>query len=222
MRTNFFLRRLETILPMTQFFGAINSLAQAVLKITSPGMPDIYQGNELWDLSLVDPDNRRPVDFDLRSRLLDELSSVSASERVNLCHELLTHYQDGRVKLWTTMRALRFRRANAELFQKGSYLPLEAIGEKQENVCAFARELGFQDQSQAIVVTPLLSCSMMKGVLHAPLGDVWGRSELLLPHTQARSFENIFTGERIGASENGTLLLRDVFRSFPVAILTSG
>src|SRR5581483_370997 len=113
------------------FFGAINSVAQTVLKIVSPGVPDIYQGTELWDFSLVDPDNRRPVDFVCRRQMLNELTSV-ASGGAELCSDLLHTYPDGRMKLWTTTRALSFRSAHPELFHSASYVPLQATGERQE------------------------------------------------------------------------------------------
>ena len=98
------------------FFGRLNSLSQVLLKITSPGVPDFYQGTELWDLNLVDPDNRRPVDYALRERLLSELDrKAEAGNLPALCAELLENYQDGRIKLWTTMQALRLRRDRRDL-----------------------------------------------------------------------------------------------------------
>src|SRR5437899_11275870 len=98
-------------MPAIAFFGAMNSLAQRVLMLTSPGNPDIYQGTEIWDLSLVDPDNRRPVDYALRQRLLTELDHrAEAGNLPALCAELLNSYQDGRIKMGTTLQALRLRR----------------------------------------------------------------------------------------------------------------
>ncbi|HEX5435271.1 MAG TPA: malto-oligosyltrehalose synthase, partial [Candidatus Angelobacter sp.] len=110
VRPNAFLEQLQAFTRTTSFFGAINSLAQRLLMITSPGNPDIYQGMELWQFSLVDPDNRRPVDYNSRRRLLADLDRRAESgDLVSLCDELIDHYQDGRIKLWTTMQALRLR-----------------------------------------------------------------------------------------------------------------
>ena len=107
-RPNQFLEQMQNFMPAINFFGAINSLAQRVLMLTSPGNPDIYQGTELWDFSLVDPDNRRPVDYAVRERMLTELDHrAEAGDLPSLCAELMSNYQDGRIKMWTTMQALR-------------------------------------------------------------------------------------------------------------------
>ncbi len=126
---------------MVLFFGALNSLAQALLKLTIPGVPDIYQGNEMFDFSLVDPDNRRPVDYPLRQRALEDLLERKRSgDLTALCRELLGNYRDGRIKLWTTVEALLFRRDNPELLTQGSYRALAASGAADQHVVAFARE----------------------------------------------------------------------------------
>src|SRR5204863_3312626 len=101
--------------------GAINSLAQTLLKFTSPGVPDIYQGNEIWDFSLVDPDNRRPIDYKVRAEMLSCLSSKTPEQ-------LLQNWPDGRIKMFLTQRALQFRAERADLFRSGNYLPLRANG----------------------------------------------------------------------------------------------
>src|SRR5205807_9958974 len=103
-RPNLFLEQIQRLIPAIALFGAMNSLAQRVLMITAPGNPDIYQGTELWDFSLVDPDNRRPVDYDLREQLLSQLERKSEGDQSEFCAELLTNYQDGRIKLWTTLQ----------------------------------------------------------------------------------------------------------------------
>lgn len=218
-RPNVFRRLIEAFLPPVMFFGAINSLAQVLLKITSPGLPDIYQGTELWDFSLVDPDNRRPVDFQLRQRLLNDLRARAQQGRlVELCEELLLQHQDGRIKLWTTMRALHFRREHALLFQTGSYLPLATAGEKEEHVVAFARE---HDWQMAVVAVPRYSCTLMNSALQAPLSDVRGQAELQLPPHAPDEFVNVFTGEIVRAGAGRSLLCREVFAHFPVALLGS-
>jgi (1->4)-alpha-D-glucan 1-alpha-D-glucosylmutase len=127
--------------------GAINSLSQVLLKLTAPGVPDIYQGNEIWDFSLVDPDNRRPVDYQLRTEMLEALDSASPAE-------LLHNWADGRIKLLVTSRMLRFRREHPELFLRSSYVPLATSGAHAESCIAFAREHGSQ---WIVIVAPRLS-----------------------------------------------------------------
>jgi (1->4)-alpha-D-glucan 1-alpha-D-glucosylmutase len=124
------------------FYGALNSLSQVLVKIGAPGLPDFYQGTELWDFSMVDPDNRRPVDFQQRARLLAELAAAEHGDRESLLHDILEHWQDGRIKLYLTWKALGFRGNHAELFAEGDYVPMIATGKKNENVCAFARRKG--------------------------------------------------------------------------------
>src|SRR4029453_17474 len=122
-------------------FGALNSLAQVLVKVTAPGVPDFYQGTELWDLSLVDPDNRRPVEWPLRARLLNDLAKEieSSTDLVGLARSLLATRENGRIKLYLTRQTLAFRHARPLLFERGEYRPLEAQGPLSEHVCAFAR-----------------------------------------------------------------------------------
>ncbi len=218
-RANTFLDQIEAFVPQVAFFGAINSLAQRLLMITAPGNPDIYQGTELWDLSLVDPDNRMPVNYEVRQRLLDELDRrAETGDLQRLCAELLTHYTDGRIKLWTTMQALRFRREHREMFQVGRYTPLHVNGAKRDHLIAFARE---HQNQVAIVAVPRLSYQLAQGSMSAPLGDLWQDTELPVPSRTTEYLENIFTGEKIRVTANRTLLCRELFRSFPVALLAS-
>src|SRR5207302_7629671 len=114
------------------FYGALNGLSQVVLKTMSPGVPDFYQGSELWDLSLVDPDNRRPVDYERRAAILRKMKATS--DRLDLA-TLLRRWSDGRVKMFVTWKLLELRARRAEVFQHGSYEPLDG----GRNVCAFSR-----------------------------------------------------------------------------------
>ncbi len=219
-RPNAFLGRLQAFLLPVQFYGAINSLAQRLLMIASPGNPDIYQGMELWDFSLVDPDNRRPVDFTLRRRLLDEIDRrAEAGDLPRLCRELLAGYHDGRIKLWTTMQALRIRRERRALFHEGSYTPLQASGAKRDHIVSFARE--HQGQA-ALVAAPRLSFTLAAGAVGAPLSELWEDTELPAPASAAEFMENVFSGERIQVAPGRTLLCREIFAHFPVALLVSG
>ncbi len=215
-RPNLFLQSIERFASRVGFYGAMNSLSQTVLKVASPGVPDIYQGNELWDFSLVDPDNRRPVDFESRRRLLEELKSAGPGEMLRLCDELVQEYRDGRIKLWATMRALRFRRDHPDLFRHSAYIPLYASGERQEDLIAFARST---DSELAIVAVPRLVYRLCGGELRPPLGDVWGNTELLAPPGAGKRLENIFTGEILEVSARHTLSCRELFSRFPVVLL---
>src|SRR5947207_1390640 len=219
-RPNAFLPQLEAFLPAIAFFGAVNSVAQRLLTITSPGNPDIYQGTELWDFSLVDPDNRRPVNYEIRQRLLRELDHHAESgELLPLCAELLEKYQDGRIKLWTTMQALRFRRNHRELFQSGQYMPIHALGSRREHVVGFARE---QQKQVAIVAVPRLSYILAGGAIRPPFGELWGDTELPVPPHAPEFLENVFTGEKLKVGPSRTLLCREVFGHFPAALLYGG
>ncbi|HZR30199.1 MAG TPA: malto-oligosyltrehalose synthase [Terriglobales bacterium] len=201
------------------YFGAINSLAQTLLKITAPGLPDIYQGNEIWDFSLVDPDNRRPVDFTVRERFLDQLLHNShTGDLPALCAELLQSYPDGRVKLWTTLRALNFRREHSELFRRGLYHPLEVSGSKRVHLCAFARISGNADE-MVVAAVPRLSFTLMKGALRPPLGEVWQETELQLPRSAPTYFVDAFTGKVLQTDARRVLSCSEVFAAFPVALL---
>ncbi|MBI2090940.1 MAG: malto-oligosyltrehalose synthase [Deltaproteobacteria bacterium] len=199
--------------------GMLNSLSQTLLKITSPGVPDFYQGTELWDFSLVDPDNRRPVDFDQRRKRLDELKRREGRDALALVKDLLSHWQDGRVKLYLIYKALNFRRTQSLLFQEGEYIPIYASGKVRENICAFARGLG---SAWVLVAVPRLTAKLVApGKL--PLGgEAWGESDLVLPHRAPKRWLNVFTGEELEVSlseRKGLLRLASLCQSFPVALL---
>jgi (1->4)-alpha-D-glucan 1-alpha-D-glucosylmutase len=218
-RHNRFLEDLQKFAPTVAFFGMMNSLSQTLLKITSPGVPDIYQGNEIWDFSLVDPDNRRPVDFELRQRMQAELKVAGASgDLAQLCDELVRNCHDGRIKLWATMRALCVRRQRAELFQSGSYIPLTATGAKPEHLCGFARTRGAET---VIVAVPRLVYKLAGGELRAPIGDLWQNTQITIGPSAPGEFENVFTGERLQPGNAQSLLCRELFAHFPMALLVS-
>ncbi len=216
---NTFLPLIEGFLPPVQYSGCLNSVGQALLKMTVPGLPDVYQGNELFDFSLVDPDNRRQVDYGLRRRYAEELGRVTSDGMRGVCAELLENHDDGRIKLWTTMRSLRFRRQNPGLFRGGKYIPLHPSGgDAAKNLCTFARGAAGQ---MAVVAVPRFNYSLMRGGMSPPLADIWAEAEIPLPDPPSDYFENIFTGEVVKMTERGTLRCREVFAGFPVALLTS-
>jgi (1->4)-alpha-D-glucan 1-alpha-D-glucosylmutase len=215
-RPNRFLRDVEKFLPPVFYFGAINSLAQALLKMTAPGVPDLYQGAELWDLSLVDPDNRRPVDFHVRQQMLGQMRSNGDGHGGPV--EMLENYQDGRVKLWVTQRTLNFRREHRALFDKGSYQPVYAAGSHSEHVCAFTRAARGE---YVAVASPRFGYTLMHGRLAPPVGAAWGSAQLPFPITAPQSFMNLFTGETVNRTPGGALLCSEVFASFPLALLVA-
>ena len=217
-------------------FGAVNSLAQTLLKLTAPGVPDLYQGNELWDLSLVDPDNRRPVDYAIRAKLLKSLQRDVAraghSGLQALAHSLVDAWQDGRIKLYTTWRALRFRRDRPALFREGAYTSLKAVGRLREHVCAFARD---HDGERIVVAVPrlltgLTSHPLTSARLDPPadppncLGVDWAGARLVLPdEPPGAGYRNLHTGELLKSDAHGgagsVVPLASLFADFPVALL---
>ena len=216
-RSNAYLQQVERFLRPVKFFGCINGLAQLLLKLTAPGVPDVYRGNELWDFSMVDPDNRRPVDYGIRERAMAELLK-RASEAASLCRELLETFNDGRAKLWTTMRTLRFRREHVALFRYGSYLPLFASGDAREHVVSFSRRFS---GIVAITAVPRFAYTLMEGKVTAPLGgECWKDTTLEVPEGSPNHFRNLITDEVVSVSE-GRLLCREVFATFPVALLAN-
>ena len=221
-----FLNDLLALQRRVAFFGYFNSLSQVLLKLTCPGVPDLYQATELWDFSLVDPDNRRPVDYDLRQKILAEFQDrldKGEQDLAQLTAELLANLPDGRIKLYLLYRTLTFRRAHEEVFACGDYVPLEAIGARRDHICAFAR----MAKGQVILsVVPRLVVRLGDGTERPPVGrEVWGNTRLLLPPPfLGRHFVNVFTGEQLapdsleGASGP---LLSVILGRFPVALLWS-
>jgi len=205
------------------FFGMLNALAQVTLKIASPGVPDIYQGTEYWDLSLADPDNRRPVDFKSRQNALEMVlmkTEVGSEERAGWLSDLLSNWPDGRIKLFVTAAGLRLRREFKELFLLGDYRPLTLAGEMNESFAGFYRS--YQNQ-HLIAAGPRRICTRMGGQEQPlPPDAVWGDNCIDLPETCADlTWENIFTGDRIQPvpGQTPSLALSAVFREFPVALL---
>lgn len=208
-----FVQTLSDLLPVLKLFGAVNSLAQVVLKAASPGVPDFYQGTEMWDLSLVDPDNRRPVDYDARRRALEDLRQQAASQgETAVCRDVLNTIEDGRVKLWTIHRALQLRNFIPEVFRKGAYSAVEVTRDCAENIVALLRG------SRVLAVVPRFAYSKMQGRPELPLGNAWGQGELVIPQLVGASIRNIFTGAVLQIGEDGRLPLRAVFAEFPVAM----
>jgi len=164
--------------------GAVNSLSQTLVKLTAPGVPDIYQGNEMWDLSLVDPDNRRPVDYEARRQSLAGLSGVSPQA-------LLTHWRDGRIKLFLISKLLQFRRDHFDLFAKGDYLPIQSTGPFAESAFAYARR---HENQTLLIIAPRLSSR----IGFPPIGDLW--QDTALDFQPAHPLQDLFTGRPFSPS----------------------
>ncbi|HUO60669.1 MAG TPA: malto-oligosyltrehalose synthase [Candidatus Acidoferrales bacterium] len=211
-KPNTFLRLIQEFLPRFAMFGALNSLSQVLIKVTAPGVPDIYQGQELFDFSLVDPDNRRPVDFVLREQFLGRLQSAQLNDE--LLQQLLGGWHDGRIKMWVTHRALAIRAKHPELFAHGAYRALYAGGDFRRHIVAFART---HQRENTVTAVPRFAYSLMDGEVRWPLGDTWKDAELEVP--KAGEWQNALTGEALQTSASRTLLCREIFRRFPVALL---
>jgi (1->4)-alpha-D-glucan 1-alpha-D-glucosylmutase len=200
----------------------VNGLAQTTVKLTAPGIPDFYQGCELWDLSLVDPDNRRPVDFELRRRHLDRLKERFGGDGSDHPAELLDHWQDGMVKMFVAWKILELRHRHRELFLDGSYVPLETTGPHADHLCSFVRQ---HEGRLVLVCVPRLTARLVDQPDVLPVGaNVWGDTGVLLPSGCApETWSNILTDEVVEttpASESRREApAAGLLRSFPAAVL---
>jgi (1->4)-alpha-D-glucan 1-alpha-D-glucosylmutase len=206
--------------------AALNGLSQLVLKLTSPGVPDTYQGCEGWDLSLADPDNRRPVDFEARSRSLEALAAcVDDHGRVapGTLEALRESWRDGRIKHWITWRLLTLRRMRAGLFADGSYLPAVISGERAANVVAFARTAG---RDAMLVAVPRLAAGLPRRHSDFPLGrDAWGDTRIVLPDgVDASRWRDRLCDRPIEAESTGDvpeMAAGSLFETLPLAVLVN-
>jgi (1->4)-alpha-D-glucan 1-alpha-D-glucosylmutase len=190
--------------------GALNSLALTAIKIVAPGIPDIYQGTELWDLSLVDPDNRRPVDFKSRRSQLEAIAAIRVDDLVGT-------WRDGAIKMRLLQAGLKLRNATKDIFEKGDYLGLEIEGHAAEHALAIARLLG---NDAIVVVAPRLCLKLLEGhdkPLVPPFR--WGDTAVRLPPRLAqRQLRDVVTERRISGE---SLPLTEVLQNFPVGMLTT-
>jgi (1->4)-alpha-D-glucan 1-alpha-D-glucosylmutase len=212
--------------------GMVNSIAQLLLKIASPGIPDFYQGTELWQFDMADPDNRRPVDFACRSAMLDglmpwvlrsetqtkESCATDVSERETFLRQLLSNWPDGRLKMFLMACALRFRRREAALFLRGEYVPLQVEGADADRLLAFARcDAG----RVAIAAVPRLMSERVLARPDSDPGEVWEATRVVLPaQWSGLTFRNLFTGARLEPADRA-LAAGAIFRATPVAVLTA-
>jgi (1->4)-alpha-D-glucan 1-alpha-D-glucosylmutase len=220
-RNGAFLEDLRGFHRDTAFYGMLNSLSQTLLKITAPGVPDFYQGSELWDFRLVDPDNRGVVDFAHRMELLNAVKKNTPRETAPITGELLSNWTDGRIKLYLIWKTLGFRREFGELFTDGEFVPAEVSGKRSENMTAFFRVRG--NRSVLIVAPKWLGASGMDRELNAQK-QFWGDSSISFLQKAPDQWRNVLTDERIMARKSGeraSVRVVDALSKFPVALLSS-
>jgi (1->4)-alpha-D-glucan 1-alpha-D-glucosylmutase len=208
--------------------GMFNSLSQTLIKLTSPGVPDIYQGQELWDFSLVDPDNRRPVDYDHRQKELKELQiwgtqTGDKSKIKDRVKKLTDNMSDGRIKLYLTLKALQLRKTNPVVFQEGTFTPLAIHGIKAKHLVAYARS---HEKSTVLVIVPRLCAQLLWEGTKSPSDPaIWGDTRVeLSAELDGMEFKNQFTVEDVHverASDRSTLQVSSLLAEFPVALLAT-
>jgi (1->4)-alpha-D-glucan 1-alpha-D-glucosylmutase len=215
-----FLTDMRNFVRRVAHFGLMNSLGQTLIKLTAPGVPDTYQGTELWDFGLVDPDNRRPVDFSQRAKILAKLTqrTEGRADWSELIRELVSTKEDGGIKLYLTWRSLNCRREHPGLFSEGEYLQIEPVGAQKEHVFCFARRLG---QACALVVVPRLLVGITSKAGQMPLGlEVWGDTRLALPEgLRSQRWRNVLTGEQVSGGPE--LKAATLLKVLPVALLVA-
>lgn len=210
---NLFLREFIPFQKKVAYYGILNSLSQTLLKTTSPGVPDFYQGTELWDLNLVDPDNRRSVDFAGREASLKEIKERARADIAEFVRDLLLQREDGRIKLFLIYKGLKARTERNQLFESGDYVPLTVEGKHKEHVIAFLRK---KDDVSAITVVPRFLTSLV-GEGELPLGHkVWDNTHIVTPNGR-EAWKDVFTEQAFEHKED--LPIGEVLNNFPVALL---
>jgi len=209
---NSFLKEFLSFQQRIAFYGIFNSLSQSLLKMTCPGIPDFYQGTELWDLSLVDPDNRQPVDFDIRNTYLEEI--IRRQQDPGFIPELLSAKEDGRIKLFLTYKTLQARKKYIQLFQEGDYVALKTGGRFKENVFAFLRK---SRDEQVVVIAPRLTTALVKEGVYPLNREVWNDTFVIIPKSTANPWQNMITGEEIPGGDS--LSVGEILKVFPAGLL---
>ena len=211
-----FMASFKPFLQRLAHFGWLYSLCQTLLKTTCPGVPDVYQGCELWDFSLVDPDNRRPVDYELRRQFLNDIKAQEQRDSGALLQQLLQQPEDGKVKLYLLYKVLNLRQELKALFDNGNYVPLTLTGKYSHHAIAFARH---DEQAWCVVVVPRLLVGMVDEE-QLPLGqEVWEDTAVVLPTGAPQQWKHLFSNTQVQGQEQ--IPLATLFESFPVALLTS-
>jgi (1->4)-alpha-D-glucan 1-alpha-D-glucosylmutase len=221
-----FRRSLASFASRVAWLGMLNSLSQVVLKMTAPGVPDVYQGDEFWDLNLVDPDNRRPVDFTQRQRALGAIEPLlddetPAHERVSGVRRLLTRWPDGRIKLFVTAACARLRRRLPDVFLSGGYQPVEVTGDRARHVVSFVRH---HPPWRVLVVVPRLVAGLGIRRHEVPVGEAtWGDTTLHLPDGDpAGEWRDAFTGSMLDTRGSSKVHMASVLVAMPVGLYVAG
>ncbi|WP_291858147.1 malto-oligosyltrehalose synthase [Marinilabilia sp.] len=199
----------------TAHYGIFNSLSQLTLKCTCPGVPDIYRGTEMWDLTLVDPDNRQPVDFSEINRTLKNLKEHYSISPAKLFPALINHRDNGHIKLWLTHRLLRYRKENQSLFSAGEYIPLKVKGIHKSKIMAFARH---HKEKWHLTILPFYLSSFGESNKPVCPSEIdWKNTRVLLPEEYPTDWVNIFTGRPYSAGQE--ISVSEIFEMAPVGIL---
>ncbi len=210
---------LELFIPFQRkiaHYGIFNSLSQVLIKITSPGIPDFYQGSELWDLNLVDPDNRRPVDYNKRKKILKKIEEKWKKDALLLINEFVSSKENGSIKLFIIFRALKTRIEKKDVFMKGEYIPIEIEGKYRNNIIAFVRK--FEDLCSITVAPRFLTDVVCED--EYPVGlKIWDDTRLLLPENIPSLWKDIFTNKEISGERS--LLVGEVFQYLPLSLIMS-
>ncbi|MBP1748799.1 MAG: treY, partial [Deltaproteobacteria bacterium] len=210
---------LDDFLPFqgrTAVCGMYNSASQTLLKICSPGVPDFYQGMELWNFSLVDPDNRQPVDYGQRIRMLAGIrDDLGRKNHAEFAKELTRSMEDGRIKLYITYKTLKLRKELRQVFEKGEYIPLEVAGARSGHVIAFARRFL---TTMIVVAVPRFLAKILL-LPDSRFDGIWEDTTVIMPAAAGEEdYTNIFTGEDL-VGPDPAVSCSELFRSFPVALL---
>jgi (1->4)-alpha-D-glucan 1-alpha-D-glucosylmutase len=210
-----FLKAFRAFSRQTSYFGMFNSLSQTLIRLAAPGVPDFYQGSELWNLSMVDPDNRGPVDFIHRSRLLDNIRAACGQNVTALLEEMLASMEDGRVKMYLVWKMLHLRAGFRDLFERGDYVPLEVRGPLSGHLHAFARVFG---ERAAVIAAPRLLSNLIAPE-QMPFDEVWGETEIILPTPELPVWYDCFTEARLDLEH--ACRVAGLLTRFPVACIVN-
>lgn len=213
---NQFLKDFQAFITPIKIAGMLNSLSQILLKMTTPGIPDFYQGSELWEFQLVDPDNRHPVDYLYRQNLLNELKQKANEDIEALTASLMETPEDGRIKLYITWRVLNFRLQNPSLFHQGNYQPIGVKGEKAKHVIAFSRT---HELKQMIVAAGRFYTSLLNSDVINPIGKVWKNTTLVFSSHLEGNYRDLLNGNFISIAKDQEISLEQIFTKFPFTIL---
>jgi (1->4)-alpha-D-glucan 1-alpha-D-glucosylmutase len=195
-------------------YAIYNSLSQTLIKMTAPGVPDFYQGSELFDFNLVDPDNRRPVDFEMRAGFLENIRNKEQQDISGLLTDLLNHKEDGRIKMFLTYKVLATRKKHIRLFRDGCYMPIRVEGCYKENIIAFARV--FQEKTAFVVAPRFVSTITRPDQL--PVGEkLWKDTRIIIPGSPPFLWLNAITEEKIKSSKG--MLIGHILNKFPVGLI---